>query len=169
VVVFVSQGIVSGNDDDFLTEGISEVLDEHYSRNLSRWVREGLKVKASLGHSLGSPPLGYKHAPRSEGRGVRMVPDEKTMPILMALLAEYATGAHSFRTLAQCLNAQGYRTTRDRPFTESSVSTTLSNPFYVGKLIYHRNRSDEEVIDGTHEVPHEVCTLWKRCQEVRAG
>ncbi|MEE8157928.1 MAG: recombinase family protein [Dehalococcoidia bacterium] len=33
VVVFVSQGIISGNDDDFLTEGISEVLDEHYSRN----------------------------------------------------------------------------------------------------------------------------------------
>lgn len=31
-VVFVSQGIISGNDNDFLTEGINEVLDEQYSR-----------------------------------------------------------------------------------------------------------------------------------------
>lgn len=34
--VFVSQGIISGNDNDFLNEGINEVLDEHYSRNLER-------------------------------------------------------------------------------------------------------------------------------------
>ncbi len=36
VVVFVSQGIISGNDRDFLSERINETLDEQYSRNLSR-------------------------------------------------------------------------------------------------------------------------------------
>ena len=34
-VVFVSQGIVSGSDRDFLAERINETLDEQYSRNLS--------------------------------------------------------------------------------------------------------------------------------------
>ena len=167
VVVFVSQGIISGNDNDFLNEGINEVLDEHYSRNLSRWVRGGLRVKASQGYSLGSPPLGYRHEPRSEGRGVRMVPNEKTMPALMALLKGYATGKHSFSTLAQSLNAQGFRTSAGKPFTESSISTALNNPFYFGKLVYHRNQPDEEVIEGAHEVPSEVSMLWRRCQEVR--
>lgn len=159
VVVFVSQSIISGNDNDFLNEGISEVLDEHYSRNLSRWVRDGLRVKASHGYSLGNPPLGYRHEPRSEGRGVRMVPNEKTVPALMALLREYAMGKHSFRTLAQSLNAKGYRTTKGKPFTESSISTTLNNLFYMGKIVYHRNRADEEVIEGDHVVPEEVGTL----------
>ena len=38
VVVFVSQGIISGSDRDFLAERINETLDEQYSRNLSRYV-----------------------------------------------------------------------------------------------------------------------------------
>lgn len=38
VVVFVSQGIISGSDRDFLSERINETLDEQYSRNLSRYV-----------------------------------------------------------------------------------------------------------------------------------
>ena len=36
VVVFVSQGIISGSDRDFVSERINETLDEAYSRNLSR-------------------------------------------------------------------------------------------------------------------------------------
>ncbi|MEK7682365.1 MAG: recombinase family protein, partial [Chloroflexota bacterium] len=40
-VVFVSQGIVSGSDRDFLAERINETLDEQYSRNLSRYVAAG--------------------------------------------------------------------------------------------------------------------------------
>ena len=36
VVVFVSQGIISGNDRDFLSERINETLDEQFSRNLAR-------------------------------------------------------------------------------------------------------------------------------------
>ena len=88
-----------------------------------------------------------------------MVPNEKTVPALMALLREYAMGKHSFRTLAQSLNAKGYRTTKGKPFTESSISTTLNNLFYMGKIVYHRNRADEEVIEGDHVVPEEVGTL----------
>ncbi len=35
-VIFVSQGIISGSDRDFLSERINETLDGAYSRNLSR-------------------------------------------------------------------------------------------------------------------------------------
>ena len=40
-VVFVSQGIISGSDRDFLAERINETLDEQYSRNLSRYTSAG--------------------------------------------------------------------------------------------------------------------------------
>ena len=43
-VIFVTQGIISGSDKDFLSERINETLDEQYSRNLSRYVSEGLGV-----------------------------------------------------------------------------------------------------------------------------
>lgn len=167
VVVFVSQNIISGNDNDFLNEGISEVLDEHYSRNLSRWTSDGLRVKASEGYALGNAPLGFRHTSRSGRRGAWTVPDEETLPVLLALLRGYAEGRRSFRTLAQDLNAKGFRTNMGKPFTESSISTTLNNPFYTGKVRYHRNHSDEEVRDGVHKVPEEVKALWVKCQDVR--
>ena len=59
VVVFVSQGIISGSDRDFLSERINETLDEQYSRSLSRYVSAGLAEKSEHGYAVGPPPLGY--------------------------------------------------------------------------------------------------------------
>ena len=73
VVVFVSQGIISGSDRDFLNERINETLDEAYSRNLSRYVRSGFAEKAALGHAVGRPPLGYRNEKALSGWGARLV------------------------------------------------------------------------------------------------
>lgn len=153
VVVFVSQGIISGSDRDFLSERINETLDEQYSRNLSRYVSAGLAQKASLGHAIGHAPLGYRQEKHASGRGAWVVPDGGAMPALTHLLKGYASGDLSFRTLAQDLNAKGYLTSDGRPFTESSISTVLNNRFYDGKAVYHRGRADEEVRDGVHQIP----------------
>ena len=167
VVVFVSQGIISGSDRDFIAERINETLDEAYSRNLSRYVRSGFAEKAAQGHAIGKPPLGYRTEKAPSGRGAHAVPDQRTMPTLLAALRGYTTGKHSFQTLAQELNARGYHLSGGKPFTESSISTILNNRFYDGKVVYHPRRADEEVIDGAHEVPDEVRDLWRRCQDVR--
>ena len=166
-VIFVSQGIISGSDRDFVNERMNETLDEQYSRNLSRYVRQGLAAKASQGHAIGRAPLGYRQEKHHSGRGAWIVPDVDTMPALLHLLGLYATGTHSFRTLAQELNAKGYRTFDNKPFTESSISTVLNNRFYIGKAVYHRGRPDEEVFEGIHEVPQKLRDLWIKCQKVR--
>ena len=167
VVVFVSQGIISGSDRDFLSERINETLDEAYSRNLSRYVREGKARKADAGHALGHPPLGYRSERARSGRGAWAVPDDSTMPALLDLLRGYAGGDHSFKTLAMELNSKGYRTKRGKPFTEGSIRQVLDNPFYSGKFYYHKGRTDEDLRDGVHRVSQEVKDLWARCQEVR--
>ena len=167
IVIFVSQGIISGSDRDFLTERINETLDEQYSRNLSRYVIDGLSEKASQGHAIGSPPLGYRTEKHHSGRGAWCVADPDSMPALLAALRGYSSGIHSFRTLAQELNVQGYRTATGKPSTESSISTILNNRFYEGKVVYHRGQADEQVIDGAHQVPEEVHDLWDQCQLVR--
>ncbi len=74
-IVFVSQGILSGRDQGFLSEGINEVLDEHYSRNLSRWVADGFWVKHQEGYANGVAPLGYRSQKLESGRRERKVPD----------------------------------------------------------------------------------------------
>ena len=167
IVVFTSQGIISGTDRDFLAERINETLDEAYSRNLSRYVKEGKSRKAEAGHALGHAPLGFRHEKSHSGRGAWAVPSEHTMPALLSLLRGYATGQCSFKSLALELDSQGYTSTRGKPFTEGSIATILNNPFYIGKFYYHLGRPDEELKDGVHEVPEEVRSLWIKCQEVR--
>ena len=71
-VVFVSQGIISGSDRDFINERINETLDEAYSRNLSRYVAQGMSEKAGQGLANGVPPLGYKI------RAIRPAPQKLT-------------------------------------------------------------------------------------------
>jgi hypothetical protein len=166
-ILFVSQGIISGSDRDYLSERINETLDGAYSRGLSRFVTSGLAEKASQGHGIGRPALGYRNEKLPSGRRAHHVIDTKTLPVLLALLKGYATGKHSFRSLAQELDSKGNRTTDGKPFTESSISTVFNNRFYRGDVVYHRVRPDEEIFLGAHEVPEEIKEIWERCQDVR--
>jgi DNA invertase Pin-like site-specific DNA recombinase len=175
-VVFVSQGIISGNDRDFLNEGINEILDEQYSRNLSQFVSEGLRAKHEQGIANGIPPLGYRSEKLENGKRERKVPDTTGIggnpqlggiAALLALLQGYATGSFSYHALADQLNSEGYRNREGEPFTKGSVEHVLSNRFYEGKAVLHPDEPDEEVIDGTHELPIEVKSLWLRCQDVK--
>ena len=168
VVVFVSQGIISGSDRDFLNERINETLDEQYSRNLSRYVSAGLVEKAAHGFAVGPLPLGYKSERLPGRKGERKVPDSEYMPALLNLLRDYAPGQFSYRDVSDRLNAQNFRTRTGRPFTGASIRDVLDNRFYAGKVVYHQGLPDEVVVDGTHELLEEVKDLWLKCQETKA-
>ena len=165
-VIFVSQGIISGSDRDFLSERINETLDEQYSRNLSRYVSAGLAQKAEHGLHIGPAPLGYK-SELSSGKPERKVPDPATMPVLLTALRDYASGKFSQREVADHLNSLGYRTRNGKLFTGHTIKDILHNRFYEGKVVYHEGLPDEEIVDGCHEVSPEVRELWLRCQQVK--
>jgi len=165
-VIFVSQGIISGSDRDFLSERINETLDEQYSRNLSRYVSAGLAQKAEHGLHTGPAPLGYK-SELSSGKRECKVPDPATMPILLTALRDYASGKFSQREVANHLNSLGYRTRNGNLFTGNAIKDILGNRFYEGKVIYHEGLSDEVIIDGSHEVCKEVRELWLQCQPIK--
>jgi DNA invertase Pin-like site-specific DNA recombinase len=167
VVVFVSQGIISGSDHDFVSERVNETLDELYSRNLSGYVSEAMAEKAQHGLANGPVSFGYKSEFVGKRRREQKVPDSETMPVLIQLLRDYASSQYSYREVADRLNASGYRTNKGNLFTGYFIRDVLSNQFYEGKVVYHKGLPDEQVIDGFHDVPSEVRELWLRCQEVK--
>ena len=166
VVVFVSQGIISGSDRDFLAERINETLDEQYSRNLSRYVSSGMAEKAAIGLANGLPPLGYRSELRPN-QPERKVPDPDTMPALLVLLKDYASGNFSLHEVADHLNSLGYRTRYGNLFTGCTIKDVLHNRFYEGKVVFHNGLPDEEIVDGCQEISPEVRELWLRCQQVK--
>jgi DNA invertase Pin-like site-specific DNA recombinase len=165
-VIFVSQGIISGSDRDFLNERINETLDEQYSRNLSRYISAGLAEKAQHGFHIGPTPFGYKSEIGPEKRE-RKVPDPQTMPGLLMALRAYAAGNVSYSAVADRLNADGFRLQTGRLFTGYSVRDIMANRFYEGKVVYHEGQADELIVSGLHDVPEEIKELWARCQVVK--
>ena len=97
------------------------------------------------------------------------VPDPKKMPALLELLRCYASGDYSYQSLADHLNGQGYRNREGALFYKGSVEHVLSNRFYIGESVYHPGKADEEVTEGTHELPPDAKELWLKCQEVKKG
>lgn len=59
-VLFVTQHFGDhDNPSSFLNEGVNELFDEYYSKQLSFWVRSTLMEKRRQGKQVGNPPFGY--------------------------------------------------------------------------------------------------------------
>jgi hypothetical protein len=75
---------------------------------------EGKLERSLQGYHNGAVPWGYT----SQLIGIRKagVPDPEKAPVVVEMFERYATGAYSDQQIAECLNAQGFRTNRDHPF-----------------------------------------------------
>lgn len=155
-VLFVSQDFGdSSNPHTFLNETIHEVFDEHYSRQLSFWMRKAFTEKRQQGYALGQPPLGYckekigydKERDRTLYKKEWHI-DEKEANIVKDLFKSYASGKYSMGDLAKYLNDKGYKTKHKNAFTHSSIKDILRNKAYLGYVTSPRRGYDEPM--GKH-------------------
>lgn len=132
---------------------------EYYSRNLSTEVKKGLREKAEQGGWIGPVPLGYQKC----GAVLEVSEDA---PIIVLIYTMYATGSHSYLTIAEELNRRGLTVidihTRHRgPFSADTVGGILSNPAYIGVV-----RCSGQEYPGAHP-PLIDRALWEQCREIR--
>ncbi len=124
-----------GQDDDDsptakLTEGVFEVLAEHYSINLAAEVRKAMTEKHAQGYHLTRPPLGYDMVEKE------LVINEPEAEIVRLCFELYATGQYSWKVLMNTLNEQGRCTKNGRPFSKQSIRSMVNNRLYIGEVAY---------------------------------
>ena len=151
-------------------------LGEFYSDNLSKETNKGKLERSTQGYHNGAVPWGYV----SQLRGNRKVgvPDPEKAPVVVEMFERYATGAYSDQQIAEWLNEQGFRTSRDHPFGKDTVRDMLCNAYYVGKIRYRGmtvrpkgvsfRSTPPRVSEGKHEAIISE-DLWRRAQAVRAS
>lgn len=142
IVIFVSQGIISGSDRDFLSERINETLDEQYSRNLSRYVTDALIEKVEHGLYVGPIPFGYKNQLDKKLPPIQVIKEAEAVKEA----AQQRVEGRSYGEIATWLNNQGFRTREGHVFTAHAVKDMLNNHFYCGYVKY----KDKEY-PGKHE------------------
>lgn len=117
-----------------LMQGLSELLAEFYSKNLSREVKKGQKENAlKAKHNGGIPPFGYDVDPVTH----KLVINEREAAGVK-LMFRMVTECFSYEDILNELHSCGFKTKRGHDFVRNSVHDILRNEKYTGKYFYRR-------------------------------
>jgi len=129
-----------------LLEGIIEVIDEFYSKNLAQDTKRGMRESASRGfYTGGIPPIGYKAKPIKAGDGKKktLELDDDFVPIIRRIYDMAMSGTGS-KEIAKTLNSEGMTTNRGRKWTKNMILYVLRNEVYIGTLVWGKSDHTQE-------------------------
>ena len=135
---FVKEGQIlsetSRSQDKFM-HGIRVLMAKNYIDNLSEEIKKGLKEKAEQGYYPHKPPVGYKTETLPSQKRIVIV-DPAVAPYVRQAFELYATGRHTYVTVAKKLSEDGFRPNGHK-CTEKNIERILNNPFYIGAFKYN--------------------------------
>lgn len=144
-----------------LMQGLSELLAEFYSKNLSREVKKGQKENALVAkHNGGIPPFGYDVDPVTK----KLIINENEA-CAVRMIFRMIEERYGYNDIIKTLNERGYKTKRGKEFARNSLHDLLRNEKYSGVYFYRRiatplpgvkkcnshkfnNREDMIIVDG---------------------
>ena len=145
---FVKEGQIlsetSRSQDKFM-HGIRVLMAKNYIDNLSEEIKKGLKEKAEQGYYPHKPPVGYKTETLPSQKRIVVV-DPAVAPYVRQAFELYATGRHTYVTVAKKLSEDGFRPNGHK-CTEKNIERILNNPFYIGAFKYN----GKHYSNGQHE------------------
>ena len=121
---------VGEGDESILLEALLEASAEYYSLDLRKKIKRGQRENIAKGvYCGGSVAFGYKV------EAGKLVPDEKTAPIIRHVFSLYANGVQ-MKDIVKELRSRGIKTQRGGEITHSTFTRALSNTVYIGKYMY---------------------------------
>lgn len=156
------------------------LIGEFERGTIAQNVKMGMCAKAKAGEWCGGRVLGYDLVPLENQEGAkriknRLTINEKEAEAVKFIFNEYANGK-GYKAITNQLNKLGYKTKKGNDFSVGSIREILTNPVYIGKVIYNvrqnwsekrrRNINANPIItDGVHEsIIDEV--LWDKVQAI---
>ena len=127
-----------------LVERVIEVIDEFQAETISDNVKRGMRELAQRGFFLGSQaPIGYKIKPHPDGDKTRkkLAPDPPRDEI-PRLAFHLALNSYSILQITKMLNDRGYRSSKGKKFTRSTVHDILRNEHYTGYIVFGVKNKD---------------------------
>lgn len=174
-LIFVSMEIDRSSDGGWLTEGVMELFDEFYSRQISADTRRSMMRSAQGGFWAGGcPPFGYKAIPApEEPRRRRLALVEEEAAIVRRIFQDRAQGQGA-RAIAVALTADGLMNRQHR-WHKSSVLALLRNRAMIGQIVFgrrirldgvRRTMSDADCVIVEAHPPVVDRGLWETVQKL---
>lgn len=177
-LVYVSMDIDRGTDSGWLTEGILELFDELYSRQVSADTRRSMVLAAQSGYWCGgATPYGYRPVAAPDNPKRKRLAVESTEAATVHRIFSLRAEGVGAKAIAVQLSDEGARN-RGRLWTKSSVLALLRNETVIGHTIFGRRprisgqqktvSRDSWIVVPSHE-PIIDADLWQKVQAAIAA
>lgn len=108
--------------------GMLAVFAEFDNNVRSARSKSGMVEKVTRGEWVWAAPLGYKRLTK----GGNLIVDDEVAPYVQEIFEEWVKGTHSFRSLAEHMNARGFRTRMGKKAGPQLMEKIVRNPAYCG-------------------------------------
>ena len=136
-LVYAQSDVDINTHEGWLLDSMQQVIDENYSRQVSRDTKRSMMSAAADGYWMGGRvPYGFRPVPAADGRRRTLVPHEHEAAVVRQIFGWAADGTGALLIAAR-LNELGV-TLAGRPWRKAAVLYLLKSGAYMGEVIFNR-------------------------------
>ena len=134
-------------DEEYFEFGLFMSRREY--KTINRRLQRGRELSVSEGKFVGNiAPFGYDRVKLKNAKGYTLSINQDEAPIVKEIFRLYAFENTSINAVAKQLNKLNLKPRIASEWTISSVKDILSNPTYIGKIVWNRRKQKKKTKNG---------------------
>lgn len=134
-------------DEEYFEFGLFMSRREY--KTINRRLQRGREISVSEGKFVGNiAPFGYDRVKLKDSKGYTLSFNQDEAPIVKEIFRLYTFESSTIGSVAKQLNDMNLKPRISNEWTISSVKDILSNPAYIGKMVWNRRKQKKKTKNG---------------------
>lgn len=134
-------------DEEYFEFGLFMSRREY--KTINRRLQRGREISVSEGKFVGNiAPFGYDRVKLKDAKGYTLSINQDEAPIVKEIFRLYTFENNTINSVARQLNDMNLKPRIANEWTISSVKDILSNPTYLGKIVWNRRKQKKKTKNG---------------------
>lgn len=134
-------------DEEYFEFGLFMSRREY--KTINRRLQRGREISVSEGKFVGNiAPFGYDRIKLKDAKGYTLAINQDEAPIVKEIFRLYTFESNTISSVVKQLNNMNLKPRLSNEWTISSVKDILSNPTYIGKIVWNRRKQKKKTKNG---------------------
>ncbi len=134
-------------DEEYFEFGLFMSRREY--KTINRRLQRGREISVSEGKFVGNiAPFGYDRIKLKDAKGYTLAINQDEAPIVKEIFRLYTFESNTISSVVKQLNNINLKPRLSNEWTISSVKDILSNPTYIGKIVWNRRKQKKKTKNG---------------------
>lgn len=134
-------------DEEYFEFGLFMSRREY--KTINRRLQRGREISVSEGKFVGNiAPFGYDRMKLKDSKGYTLSINQSEAPIVKEIFRLYTFESNTIGSVVKQLNDMNLKPRISNEWTISSVKDILSNPTYIGKIVWNRRKQKKKTKNG---------------------